>query len=158
MHSEKITSVNGTLLALLIRDQPTPPARGREPGLHFFTGENDQLQVAAMTRPAGEKIAAHYHTPVQRKVWGTPEVIFIRRGRLKAVFYNTDETACASRELRSGDILILLAGGHGFEALEETEMYEVKQGPYLGAEDKVRFIPRELPEHEPGVNPDGYEW
>lgn len=29
--------------------------------------------------------------------------------------------------------------GHGFEILEETEMIEVKQGPYAGEQDKTRF-------------------
>ena len=30
-------------------------------------------------------------------------------------------------------------GGHGFQVLEEVEMVEIKQGPYLGAKDKIRF-------------------
>lgn len=37
--------------------------------------------------------------------------------------------------------MILLAyGGHGFEALEDLEMIEVKQGPYVGEQDKIRFV------------------
>ncbi len=30
-------------------------------------------------------------------------------------------------------------GGHGFEVLEDVEMFEVKQGPYVGDSDKTRF-------------------
>jgi hypothetical protein len=26
--------------------------------------------------------------------------------------------------------------------LEEIEMFEIKQGPYAGEEDKVRFVPK----------------
>ena len=37
------------------------------------------------------------------------------------------------------DIILLAFGGHGFECLEEVEMIEIKQGPYLGEQDKVRF-------------------
>jgi hypothetical protein len=33
-----------------------------------------------------------------------------------------------------------MQGGHGFEVLEEVEMIEVKQGPYLGEQDKTRFV------------------
>ena len=33
----------------------------------------------------------------------------------------------------------MVSGGHGFQALEEVEMIEVKQGPYAGDEDKKRF-------------------
>jgi hypothetical protein len=36
-------------------------------------------------------------------------------------------------------VILLATGGHGFEMLEDTEMYEVKQGPYAGENDKTRF-------------------
>ena len=36
-------------------------------------------------------------------------------------------------------MILLAAGGHGFEVLEEVEMIEVKQGPYSGDNDKTRF-------------------
>ena len=41
---------------------------------------------------------------------------------------------------------MLVAGGHGFEMLEPTEMIEVKQGPYSGDQDKSRFRPDRTPE------------
>jgi hypothetical protein len=44
-----------------------------------------------------------------------------------------------SRILESGDIILLASAGHGFEVLDEVEMYEVKQGPYVEKEDKVKF-------------------
>jgi hypothetical protein len=45
----------------------------------------------------------------------------------------------ASRILESGDVILLVQGGHGFEVLEELEMFEVKQGPYTSDDDKTRF-------------------
>ena len=44
-----------------------------------------------------------------------------------------------SRVLNSGDIILLASGGHGFEMLENTEIIEVKQGPFAGEVDKTRF-------------------
>lgn len=41
--------------------------------------------------------------------------------------------------LHAGDVILLASGGHGFEIIEAAEIIEVKQGPYLGDEDKVRF-------------------
>jgi len=41
--------------------------------------------------------------------------------------------------LGPGDVILLATGGHGFQMLEETEMIEVKQGPYVGDQDKTRF-------------------
>jgi hypothetical protein len=46
-----------------------------------------------------------------------------------------------SRVLLTGDVILLAGGGHGFEMLEETEIIEVKQGPYDGDKDKTRFEP-----------------
>lgn len=35
--------------------------------------------------------------------------------------------------------MLLAYGGHGFKMLEDSEIIEVKQGPYAGENDKVRF-------------------
>ena len=44
-----------------------------------------------------------------------------------------------SRVLETGDIILLVQGGHGFKVIEELEMFEVKQGSYAGEEDKLKF-------------------
>jgi hypothetical protein len=44
-----------------------------------------------------------------------------------------------SRVLNSGDIILLANSGHGVVMLEESEIIEIKQGPYLEKDDKVRF-------------------
>ncbi|GAB6265210.1 MAG: hypothetical protein STSR0001_06550 [Methanothrix sp.] len=56
-------------------------------------------------------------------------------------FYNEHHDPVASRELKTGDILILAGGGHGFRMLEDTVFIEIKQGPYAGQDDKERFQP-----------------
>lgn len=39
-----------------------------------------------------------------------------------------------------GDLIVLLSGGHGFEILEDTKFFEVKQGPFIGTDnDKEKF-------------------
>jgi len=67
-------------------------------------------------------------------------VIFIKKGKLAVNFYYDDRTLMVSHIVTDGDIVYLAAGGHGFEVLEETEMVEVKQGPYAGEKDKTRFV------------------
>ena len=42
-------------------------------------------------------------------------------------------------QLSAGDSLLLTGGGHGFTVLEACQLIEVKQGPYLGMDDKVKF-------------------
>jgi len=111
----------------------------REPGIHFFTPGDFSQQLGYMRHPAGHVIQPHVHNPVSRAVHFTHEVLFLRRGRLRVDFYTDAGVYLESRELGAGDVILLAAGGHGFEALEEIEMVEVKQGPYVGDADKTRF-------------------
>ena len=109
------------------------------PGIHFFTPNELSQQLAYMRHPTGKIIQPHVHNPVVREVQYTQEVLFIKKGRLRIDFYNEDQQYIDSRILESGDVILLVKGGHGFEVLDEIEMIEVKQGPYVGEKDKTRF-------------------
>ena len=111
-------------------------------GIHFFTPDDFSQQLAYMRHPAGKVIQAHVHNPVKRDVHFTKEVLFIKRGKLRVDFYDNDQFYLESRVLEDGDVILLSEGGHGFEVLEEVEMFEVKQGPYAGEMDKTRFEPK----------------
>ena len=95
-----------------------------------------------MNRPAGYKIDPHVHNKVQREVFYTQEVLFIKKGKVKIEFYDDDRNHIDTRILETGDVILLASGGHGFELLEPTEMIEVKLGPFAGEKDKTRFEPR----------------
>jgi mannose-6-phosphate isomerase-like protein (cupin superfamily) len=114
--------------------------RFSKPGVHFFTPGELSQQLAYMKHPAGKIIEPHVHNPVPREVHYTQEVLFLKRGRLRVDFYDSEQRYLECRILEAGDVILLAAGGHGFEALEEIEMVEVKQGPYAGDQDKTRFI------------------
>ena len=92
-----------------------------------------------MNIPIGYKISPHIHNKVQRTINYTQEVLFIKSGLVRVDFYKLDRSFFKSRVLESGDIILLSAGGHGFEMLEESEILEVKQGPFSGNIDKTRF-------------------
>lgn len=125
---------NGELLAILISRQ-----FDRE-GIHFFTSDNLSQQLGYIHYKGGTLIQPHVHNHITREVKYTQEVLFIRKGRLRADFYSSDQKYLESRILEAGDVLLLVSGGHGFEVLEEVEMFEVKQGPYMGLDDKERFV------------------
>jgi hypothetical protein len=110
-----------------------------QPGIHFFTPHHFSQQLAYMRHPAGKIIAPHVHNPAPRTVEYTVEVLLLKRGKLRVDFYDEAQNYLESRILQAGDVLVLSTGGHGFEALEEIEMLEVKQGPYAGELDKTRF-------------------
>lgn len=129
---EQITG-EGIILAIIVR------AEFRREGIQFFTEDTLSQQLGFMWHPAGKLIEPHVHNPVPREVQFTQEVLFIRKGRLRVDFYNSDQCYLESRLLGVGDVILLIQGGHGFEVLEEVEMIEVKQGPHVGACDKTRF-------------------
>lgn len=110
-------------------------------GIKFLTPDTYSQQLGYMNRPKGYVIPPHVHTSVAREVYFTNEVLFIRSGKLRVDFYASNHTYCDSRILSAGDTILLIGGGHGFEMLEDTEIVEVKQGPYVGENDKIRFEP-----------------
>ena len=128
----KIVFNNKTLAIIIPKDYS-------EDGIHFFTPNEYSQQLAYMKRPIGYAIPPHTHNVVQRDVFQTLETIFIRKGRVRVNFYSDERKFVESRELTTGDVILLASGGHGFTMLEPTEMIEVKQGPYSGDADKIRF-------------------
>lgn len=124
---------DGQMLAIIVYN------KFRQEGISFFTPNELSQQLAYMRHPAGKIISAHTHNPVPREVHYTQEVLFIRKGKLRVDFYNSEQCYLESRILEDGDVILLTTGGHGFEVLEEVEMFEVKQGPYVGEHDKTRF-------------------
>jgi mannose-6-phosphate isomerase-like protein (cupin superfamily) len=110
-------------------------------GIEFFTPDEFSQQLAYMKRPKDYVIVPHVHNPIQRDVQYTKEVLFIKSGKIRVDFYDEDKSYLESTILEAGDVILLAYGGHGFEMIEESEIIEVKQGPYVGELDKVRFEP-----------------
>jgi len=129
----KIIEHSGKLFAIIV------PRSYNKPGISFFTPDNLSQQMAYMQHQAGKIIEPHVHNPVAREVHFTQEVLFIKRGKLRVDFYDENQAYCESHILSEGDVILLVTGGHGFEVLEQLEMIEVKQGPYVGEQDKTRF-------------------
>ena len=121
-------------LAIILRAEYEPQS------IEFLTTNDQSLQLGVMRRPRGHVIAPHIHKPVPRTVRYTYEALFIVRGRVEVTFFNERRAVVTKRELRQGDCVMLMTGGHGFRVLEDCKMIEVKQGPYAGTDfDKFRF-------------------
>ncbi len=129
---EKITNKD-ILIAIIIR------AEYQKQGIEFFTPGDFSQQIAYMNRPVGYRITPHVHNKVHREVFYTQEVLFIKKGKVKVYFYDEEQNYLDTRIIKTGDMILLASGGHGFEMLEQTEIIEVKQGPYAGDNDKTKF-------------------
>ena len=110
-------------------------------GIKFFTPDNFSQQLAYMKREKDYVIDPHVHCVQQRHVHITQEVLFIKTGKVRVDFFDDQKNYLKSKILNQGDVVLLAAGGHGFQMLESSEIIEVKQGPYTGDQDKIRFDP-----------------
>ena len=129
---EHIKHCNKTL-AIIIRTD------FKKDGIEFFTPDVFSQQLAYMKRKKDYLISPHIHNIVKRDIDITQEVLFIKSGIVRIDFYNDSELYLESRILNKGDVILLANGGHGFKMIEESEIIEVKQGPYIGSLDKERF-------------------
>ena len=102
--------------------------------------EEQFIQVSALQLEEGSTFRPHKH------IWKEapePEVIAqeswcIMKGRVKAHFYDLDDSLIGEYELNEGDISLTFEGGHTYTILEDAKVYEYKTGPYQGEEkDKV---------------------
>ena len=102
--------------------------------------EEQFIQVSALQLEEGSTFRPHKH------IWKEapePEVIAqeswcIMKGRVKAHFYDLDDSLIGEYELNEGDISLTFEGGHTYTILEDAKVYEYKTGPYQGVEkDKV---------------------
>ena len=110
-------------------------------GLNFFSQDEDFVQVGTWNYNQGKVLNAHNHLVFDRQVNRTQEVVIIKSGKLKADFYNEEDQVVKTLELSAGDVFICLNGGHGYEVLaDNTQVMEVKNGPYLGVEKDKRLI------------------
>lgn len=125
---------NNQILAIIVKNN------FKKDGVEFFTPNDFSQQLGYMSHKKGKIIDSHIHNPVKREVHLTKEVLFIKKGKLRVDFYDDNQVYLdKSVILQEGDVILLAYGGHGFEALEDIEMIEVKQGPFVGDQDKIRF-------------------
>jgi hypothetical protein len=63
----------------------------------------------------------------------------VRSGYCQIEVYDEQENLVTVQDLHENDVVVMVGGGHGFQIKEDTVLLEIKQGPYLGAEDKKLF-------------------
>ena len=126
---------NSQIISIIIR------SHYHNDGIKFFTPNDFSQQLAFMTREKGYVIPPHIHNIVERRVFLTQEVLYIKSGKIRVDYYDEDKVYLESRMLNQGDVVLFSSGGHGFTMIEKSEIVEVKQGPYSGDHDKTRFNP-----------------
>ncbi len=127
---ESILDAAGKTLAIII------PGTYVAAEIEFLTETASNFQVGLMNRGPSSPAYPHAHKPVARQIHGTQEFLLVRKGSMTVTIYDESEVVCATRDIHQSDSILLLAGGHGIAFKEQTEILEVKQGPYIEGDDK----------------------
>ena len=133
---EQILNEKNEIMAIVIRK-----TFSLSNSISFITPDDFSQQLGYMSRPRGYVIPPHVHNLIPREVKLTQEVLYIKNGHIRVDFYIDLNNYYKSLDLYTGDVILLAFGGHGFEMIEESEIIEIKQGPYCGEFDKIRFNP-----------------
>lgn len=133
-HSESITYKNKPV-AIIIRDGVSVD------GISFFTDPENLLQVGLHERPKGMKLEPHVHVLEKPIVVNEiQEVLLILSGSIRLTMYTKTGEVIGQSILKTHDSVVLLTEGHQIEYLEDTRMFEVKQGPYPGFKNAKIYL------------------
>jgi hypothetical protein len=110
----------------------------KKKGVNFITRKQELFQLGFISHKKKHEIKKHYHVKKDRNISYFSEVLIMKKGILKVMFYDKKNKSIKKDTLlREGDIILLLKGGHGFEVIKDVEIIEVKQGPYQKLTDKI---------------------
>lgn len=100
-----------------------------------ITQNNQPVQVVTLKHPKGTYLKAHMHQPKKRITSRLQECLIVKKGKIKIDLFGFDKVHFKSVYLKEGQVLILVEGGYGITLVEDSEVIEVKNGPFV--EDKV---------------------
>lgn len=128
-------SDNGKEYAIIIDGNNLPE------GLNFYTDDDKFVQVASWKYNKHHETKPHSHRISERISNITQEFVYVKKGSMETTIYNEKNEIIATKILKEGMAILIFIGGHKYKILEDnTEVFEVKNGPYLGLEKDKREI------------------
>lgn len=106
-----------------------------------ISNEKEPLQFAMIKANELRRYPAHIHLENIKNTNITQETWIIIHGCVLVKLYDVDGSEIYKTNLYQGDATITFYGGHSYEILENnTLVYEIKSGPYLGQIKDKKFI------------------
>jgi len=133
MDNVELITANDQTLCYVIR------AKTRPRQTTFITPPEAKQQDGFIVYPKDSVIPRHIHRPLERHIIGMAEVLVVRSGQCQIEVYDQEKNLVTTCDLYKNDVVLMVGGGHGFQIREDTVLLEIKQGPYLGADDKELF-------------------
>ncbi len=137
---------NDKILAVIIRKQAFSDLKASGKNILFASPNEFPFQMGLHHRQQAETIPAHAHIPFKELTnFPVQEFFYLLSGKIRIDLYEeSDDLSNRDKKIREiivskGDSVVLNTA-HGFTFLEETEMVEIKQGPYRGKEQEKRVF------------------
>ncbi len=118
--------LNKKLVAIRVRRAPR--------GVSSVTPPTEALQLLTIRREKGETVRPHRHVPRKRITRVLQECLMVVRGRIRVELYDGAGRVFRAVTICGGEALILLGVPHAVHFLEDSFVYETKNGPFR--EDK----------------------
>lgn len=110
-------------------------------GVKFLTRDENSFQVGIHNRKKGVNLSPHIHRIDKPVVIDSiQEILYVVEGRIRVTLYSDKGKVIKRKTLTSGDSILFISGGHGVNFLENSRIFEVKQGPYPGATHAKLFF------------------
>lgn len=107
----------------------------------FFTDPGESLQVGSLNFTATDHVEPHIHRmKTERDVYPQVELIIVLAGKATAEIYDERKTLVDTLLIKTGDMLLLRRGGHGYRFQENTQLLDIRCGPYIDKEHDKEMI------------------
>lgn len=100
-----------------------------------ITDPSEPVQVVTLKHPQGTYLKSHTHSPTPRTTGHLQECLMVKKGLVNIDLYGPDKKLFKTIPLKEGQFFLLTKGGYGIRIIEDSELIEVKNGPFI--EDKV---------------------
>lgn len=113
--------------------------------LEFFTQDKNPFQVGAHNRKRGVKLTPHVHKLKKPITIDTlQEWLFVTKGKIRIAIYTTKGEIIHQKILSTGDSILLMEEGHGVDFLEDSQIFEIKQGPFINTVHSKIFLKQDV--------------
>lgn len=100
-----------------------------------ITNPEEFIQMVTLNHPKGTFLKAHMHLPKKRITLQLQECMVVKKGKIMLCLYSPEKKLIKKIYLQAGQAFILFRGGVAVKMIEDSEVYEIKNGPFK--EDKI---------------------
>lgn len=102
-----------------------------------LTDPSEPLQLLVHKRPKGKHTPAHLHLPKKRVTQRLQECLVVMKGKIRVELYGPDKKFFKNIFLSPGEVLLLIAGGHAVHLVKDSEIVEIKNGPFIDDKELI---------------------